>query len=157
MIKRTGSGSLVEIFKKQGGTTELPENSPFKHKKIDESPRPHDPHEAFRQTIEAERKAREDAVAKRYENRKRKLEDGKNGFLQVAKREKEDKANKKTGLAIGLKTNRRELGGPVLRRDPTAHAKLHVIQWMKNELQRQGLPRDSLVGVPGWLKRKFEV
>ena len=35
---------------------------------------------------------------------------------------------KRTGVAIGLKSNRRELGAPVLRRDPTAQAKLKMIQ-----------------------------
>lgn len=33
----------------------------------------------------------------------------------------------KTGVAAGLKSNRRELGGLVLRRDPTAFEKLHML------------------------------
>ncbi len=44
-----------------------------------------------------------------------------------------------TGTAAGLKTNTRELGAPVLRRDPTAHEKLYMLSDLDRRLKEKGL------------------
>ena len=39
----------------------------------------------------------------------------------------------RTGKAAGFKSNKRQLGSPILRRDPTAQAKLAMIQWIEDK------------------------
>jgi len=48
---------------------------------------------------------------------------------------------KKTGLCAGLKRNSRELGAPVLRRDPTAFEKLHMISDLERRVKEAGVSK----------------
>ena len=43
------------------------------------------------------------------------------------------KAAPRTGKAAGFKSNRRQLGSPVLRRDPSAQEKLRMIGWVEGK------------------------
>ena len=51
------------------------------------------------------------------------------------------KTGKKTGKWGGLKSNRRELGAPVLRRDPTAFEKLHMLQDVESKMRAEGIEK----------------
>ena len=48
---------------------------------------------------------------------------------------------KKTGICAGLKRNCRELGAPVLRRDPTAFEKLHMISDLERRVKVAGVSK----------------
>ena len=48
---------------------------------------------------------------------------------------------KKTGICAGLKRNCRELGAPVLRRDPTAFEKLHMISDLERRVKEAGVSK----------------
>ena len=163
-MKRSGSGSLVDIFKSQGATVKLPEGSPFKRKAPGEPTTPDETSqfkerhgEAVREELKAQyqRQANDMATtAERYARSKRKRDEIKASCGEPAK---ERGIPKQAGLAIGLRSNRRELGGPVLRRDPTAHAKLHMINYVKAKLIKAGLDDKSFKNVPKTIKSNCEV
>ena len=49
------------------------------------------------------------------------------------------KTGKNTGIAAGLKRNARELGAPVLRRDPTVHEKLYMPSDLERRMKEAGV------------------
>ena len=55
------------------------------------------------------------------------------GKMQQIRRGGRTAGTRRTGKAAGFKSNKRQLGSPILRRDPTAQAKLVMIKWIEDK------------------------
>ena len=145
--------TLVELFQSQGASTEVPETSPFKHKSPDKTApsdvdsltrwgqfksRSREALEKEKDEIIAREAAEKVAILEKRQGIKRCLDEafGKGALLGPDLKKQANYGNAgrkpsqvgcKTGVAAGLKSNRRALGGPVLRRDPSASAKLDMV------------------------------
>ena len=171
--------TLVELFQSQGASTEVPETSPFKHKSPDKTApsdgdswtrwgqfksRSREALEKEKDEIIAREAAEKVAILEKRQGIKRCLDEafGKGALLgpdlkkhdSYRRAGRKSQVGRKTGVAAGLKSNRRALGGPVLRRDPSASAKLDMVMDLTSKCKVQGVehPRE----LPALAKKDWE-
>ena len=146
---------LAKFFKKQkdelGEPLFVP--SPFKHRPVgvsDFSPSNSRQPPGFREHCEQIQKERDQELAELEQRRKEAREakaqaaQGKllcPGVKKLILKRKGGRppTGKKTGKAIGLKSNRRELGAPVLRRDPRAQDKVYMVKLIEIAMKTEGV------------------
>jgi hypothetical protein len=171
--------TLVGLFEKQGASLQVPETSPFKHKSPDKTAasdmdtltrwgqfksRSREALDKDKEEIQAREAAEKVAVLEKRQGIKRHLDEafGKGAMLGPDLKKQANYRNagrksqvgRKTGKAAGLKSNKRELGGPVLRRDPTASAKMNMVMDLIANCKVHGVqdPRE----LPSFVKRAWE-
>ena len=175
--------NLVSLFKQQGASLELDPDSGFNRKPAKEEPEaaPRGPQHggvapALRASLAKaaqDRRSADEAAALRRETRQRleakadeqdrlvaeggvvALEDQVHGWRgRKGTGGRPPNEEPRTGTAAGLSSNRRALGAPVLRRDPKAYEKLHILGYVERAMESNGVkdPRE----IPGETKRRLE-
>ena len=77
------------------------------------------------------------------------------GKMQQVRRGGRTAGTRRTGKAAGFKSNKRQLGAPVLRRDPSAQEKLVMIKFVEDKMKDGFVNKPQLISSAS--KRQFEV
>ena len=77
------------------------------------------------------------------------------GKMQQIRRGGRTAGTRRTGQAAGLKSNKRQLGAPVLRRDPSAQERLVMIKFVEDKMKDGFVNKPQLISSAS--KRQFEV
>ena len=162
--------NLVELFQKQGAQIDVTPDPKFRHRSPG-SPAKESPlswtckRTGSREAIDKveRQQAEEQRLAlQEKQDLKRKLDSESAGIIDPALMPKvkqgrgggRTRTGVKTGIAAGLKSNRRELGAPVLRRDPSAAAKLHMVMFIQKLMQEAKVK--TINEVPSRLRKVWE-
>ncbi len=162
--------SIVELFVKQGAKVEPDPSSPFKHRSPSKTPlegfdytlKRISSREGFEAAFKAQDQKDKEEQERKQAIKRKLLEATQHASIldpdlkaeEKRRRGGRPKTGARTGKALGFKTNKRPLGAQVLRRDPSAAEKLHMVQAIEHAMSKEEVKRIEHLSVAA--KRSWE-